>query len=271
MAKIKKFAHITIDRLFTALDDLLKNRVAALQSFPYGAFVVNDLTEQRDRLSMLPEAFKGRPFAGPLTKADKTHDGFGAALWHMIEAYILAPDTTPELLEIALKIREAFGSLDALTASYDDEVTAAKKNKDKVDELKLALASFPIANGKTLLDWAKGFVKAGETIDSLLALRADVKDRALAGRLRSDTVGLLNHTRKELGRAQKKDPALPADLDDQVFAYFDLLETNSAQDAAEEKKKETTKKAPGQDPPAGGPGTPPVMPGLPDPGAPPGG
>ncbi|MEO7330705.1 MAG: hypothetical protein ABI193_19170 [Minicystis sp.] len=244
MAKVKKLGHITIDRVLTALVDLHTNRIAALQSFPYGAFVSAELSSLRDRIELLPEANKGRPLAGPLAKADKLHDGFGGALWHLIEAYLLSPDTSDDLRAAAESIREACGSLDDLTASYDDEVTATKIRKAKIDALKIALALFPIAGNKTLLDWANSFVTAGETIDSLLGQRADTKDRALAGRLRSDAVGVLNQTRRELVRAQKKDPALPADLEDQVFAYFDLLEANAAQEAADEKKAAAKKNMP---------------------------
>ena len=269
VAKVKKFGHITIDRLYTALTDLLTNRLAALQSFPYGAYVVNELTGLRDKIGQLPEANKGRPLVGPLAQADKTHDGFGGALWYIIEAYLLAPDTPPDLLALAEKIRDAFGSLDDLTASYDDEVAATKVRKDKINDLTAALKSFPIANNKTLLDWAQGFIAAGETIDTLLGQRADTKNRAIAGRLRSDTVGVLNQTRKELGRAQKKDANLPADLDEQVFAYFDLLEANAAQDAAEEKKIEAAKKAQGNATPGSAPSPGPAA--KPEPEAPQGG
>src|SRR5262249_9807590 len=123
---------------------------------------------------------------------------------------------------------------------------------------KSALASFPIAGNKTLLDWAQSFVNAGASIGDTLSKRADAKDRAEAGRLRSEALGVLNQTRRELGRAQKKDPALPADLDDQVFAYFDQLEAKSAEDAAVEKKKEAEKKAQSKASPPAGEAAPPA-------------
>jgi hypothetical protein len=81
------------------------------------------------------------------------------------------------------------------------------------------------------------FVAAGEKIDTLLSERADAKDRAEAATLRADTIGLLNRLRKSLKVEQKNNPSLPADLDTQVFGYFDLLETNAAEAYAEAKRK----------------------------------
>lgn len=248
MAKRKTLAHITIDRVYLALDDLLSTRTAALQSFPYGKYVEKNLTDLRLKIRALPEAARRRPLADALSQTDKTHDAFGGAIWHLIEAHLLAPNTPKATRDAAQSIREAFGSLDDLTASYDAEVMATKTRKRKMADLESALSLFPVAPSVTLLDWAHSFIAAGETIDSLLSKRADAKDRALAGRLRNDAVGLLNQTRKELARDKKKDPSLAEDLEHQVFAYFDQLEAKSAQEAAEEKKKEEEEETPKKTP-----------------------
>jgi hypothetical protein len=86
------------------------------------------------------------------------------------------------------------------------------------------------------------FVAAGEQLDVLLSTRADARDRATAARLRVDAIGALNRLRKSLAVEAKHDPSLPADLDAQVFAYFDLLETKAAEGYAEAKKKAKTAK-----------------------------
>jgi hypothetical protein len=234
---------IALDRLYLALLDLLEKRGAALKSFPYGAFIFTELTELCTKLAALPEVAQGRPYAAELAALDKRHDGFGAACFYLVEAYLSAPDTTPEQRKILLEIRAVLGSLEDLIAGYDAEVKAAKDRKDKIQKLTDALASFPIAGNKTLLDWAQEFCSAGESLGDYLSKRADVKPRTEAGPLRNEVIGVLNQTRRELSRAQKKDPNLPADLDAQIFAYFDQLETKSAEEAAAAKKKEAEKKA----------------------------
>jgi hypothetical protein len=231
-----RFVHTTLDRLYIALVDLLTKRASALQSFPYGAFVLPELTSLRDKLAALPEVQKGRPYAAELATLDKVHDGFGTACFYLIEAYLAAPDTTQAQRDSLETLRDALGTLDDLTATYDAEAKAAKDRKDKLASLKPMLDFFPITANKTLFDWAQGFINAGESLGDMLSKRADVKDRVAAGRIRSDAIGVLNQARRELGRAQKKDPNLPADLDDQVFAFFDQLEAKSAEEAAEEKK-----------------------------------
>ena len=105
------------------------------------------------------------------------------------------------------------------------------------------LQLFPIAGNKTLADWAEPHVAAGETLGTLLSQRADAKDRAAAGRLRSAGIGLLNRLRDELARARKVDVSLAATLDQDLFAYADLLEVASATEAAEAKKAAEAQKA----------------------------
>jgi hypothetical protein len=141
------------------------------------------------------------------------------------------------MLDAARKIRAAFvPALDSLSATYQAEARAAKDHKPALVSLKHELDLFPVAGG-TLYDWAVGFVAAGEELDALLSKRADARDRAAAAQLRVDAIGLLNRLRKSLAAEAKHDPSLPADLDAQVFAYFDLLETKASEGYAEAKKK----------------------------------
>jgi hypothetical protein len=240
MAKLPTLAHITVDRIYTALDDVLVDpkRLTALQSFPFGVFITPDLTKLRDDIGKLPDHGKGLPFAAKLAATDVRHDGFGAACWHIVEAYLLAPDTTPAQIDLLNQIREIMGGLEDLRASYDAEANAAKLRDDKILALQAAFQAFPIAGGKTLLDWANQYVTEGKNIGQLLSDRAMAPDRSAVRALRAEALGRLNDTRRELARAQKKDAALPANLDELVFSFFDLLETKSAEEAAEEKKKE---------------------------------
>jgi hypothetical protein len=243
MAKLRNLQYITLDRLQLALDDLLTKRKAALVSFPYGAFIAPDLQATLDKIKALPEAVKTKPFSGDLADLDKTHDGFGAACWFLAEAYLRAPDTTPDQRKALLAIRDVLGTLDDTTAGYDTEAKRAQDRSAQLAGITAALSGIPVAGGKTMLDWAQGYVGAGVAIGEILSKRADAKDRAAANLLRNETVGLLNETRRQLARAAKKDPALPASLDGDIFGWLDELEAKSAEETAEEKKKAAAEKA----------------------------
>lgn len=229
--------HITLRNLLLALEDLLTKRLAPLQSFDAGQASVKPLALRRDKIAALPPDLTGRPLADELALIDTQHDGFGGAVWFLTEAYLRLPGATPALVDAANKIRAAFiSNLDVLKARYDAEAQAAKEHAPSLATLKTELMAFPVAGG-TLYDWAAGFIAAGKQIDALLSQRADAKDRKTATMLRGETLAKLNRLRDDLADALKDDPSLPADLDDQVFGYFDLLEKNDAEAAAQEKKK----------------------------------
>lgn len=235
--------HILLESLLVGLDDLLSTRITALNSFANGAANAKLLVLQRDKIAALPAVLLGRPLAEELEVWDTRHDGQGGGIWFLVEAYVRHPDTTPAMFEAAKKIRAAFiPALDELTATYEAEARAAKDHKAALEDLKTELSLFPVVGG-TLYDWAKSFVTAGEQLDILLSKRADAKDRTAAAQLRVDAVGLLNRLRKSLAAEAKHDTSLPADLDAQVFAYFDLLEAKAAEAYTEAKKKAKEAKA----------------------------
>jgi hypothetical protein len=230
---------ISLINLFVGLNDLLTKRLTALQSFAAGIAIVKVLTAQRDLMAKLPAVVAGRPLVEELDAADDRHDALGYALWHILEAYLLHPDTPPALIEAAKKIRAAFiPTLQELVASYPAEAKAAMDRKPDLENLKAELSLFPVAaGGATLYDWATSFLAAGTAINGLLSARADIdaKGRKDAARLRSETVGILNRLRKSLADESKHDKTLPADLDAQVFGYLDLLEKTSADARAQGK------------------------------------
>jgi len=233
--------NISLVSLFVGLNDLLGKRVDVLKSFAAGAASVKLLTSKRDALAKLPAVTEGRPLVGELDAADTRHDALGYAVWHFLESYLVHPDTSAELRAGAKSIRAALiPTLGDLVASYPAEAKAAMDRKVQLPALESTLVMFPVAGGGTLLDWAKGFLAAGEKIDSLLSARADLENssRKDAARLRGEVIGLLNRMRKNLALELKDDPSLPADLDAKVFGYFDLLETTSAEAQAKGKPVE---------------------------------
>jgi hypothetical protein len=232
--------HILLESLHLGLADLLSKRLAPLQSFANGAANVPLITIQYTKISALPKALLGRPLVDELDATDARYDGVGGAIYYMTEAYLRHSDTTPQMIAAAKQIRtELVPALDSLSATYESEAMKAKAHKAQLATLKPALDLFPVVGG-TLYDWAVDFVSAGEKLDTLLSERADAKDRAEASVLRSDTLGLLNRLRKNLKAEQKANPSLPADLEDQVFGYFDLLESNAAEAYAAAKRKPKT-------------------------------
>jgi hypothetical protein len=253
--------HITLGNQLLGLDDLLVKRLASLQSFDAGAASVKFLTARRDNIAALPAELTGRPLADELAATDDRHDGVGGATWFVLEAAIRHPDTTPAMLDAAKKIRAAFiPQLEDLRARYDVEAQAATEHEASLVALKTELMMFPVSTGGTLYDWAADFIAAGKKLGAQLSLRADAKDRKAATALRGETLAKLNRLRDDLADAKKDDATLPADLDDQVFGYFDLLEKNDAEAAAEEKKKAAAKKKAPATPPPPTPPTPPQGP-----------
>ena len=229
--------HIPLESLLLGLGDLLSKRQAALQSFANGAANIPLLTLLQSRIAALPKALLGRPLTEELDSADAIHDSLGGGIYFITEAYLRHGNAGPEIIAAAKEIRaEIIPALDSLTATYESEASNARLHRERLSALKPKLELFPVVNG-TLYDWAVDFVKAGEKIDTLLSERADAKDRAEASALRSDTIGQLNRLRKSLKAEQKINPALPSDLESQVFGYFDLLETNAAEAYAEAKRK----------------------------------
>jgi hypothetical protein len=161
-----------------------------------------------------------------LTVADRRHDGFGAAIWHLTEAYLLWPDVSPTMRSAIKRVREAFiPELDVLQASYVKEAKAAFDHKTDLVQLENDLKSIPIAGGLSLYDWCTGFIGEGESIAKLLSQRADKETgaRREAGKLRSSTISILGRFRAALADELATNKALPADLDARVFGYFDQL------------------------------------------------
>lgn len=179
----------------------------------------------------LPPALTGaRPLADELAAEDALHDGIGAAVWHMTEAYIRHVGLDPELRESAQRVRQTFiPSLSDLREPYADEAAAAMRRVEDVAPLKAALKRFPVAGRKTLFDWVGSFLEQGRKIDDLLSQRGEPQAGAAGGSrkgaaaLRASTIAVLNRARAALADELGSNPALPQDLDTQIFGYFDEL------------------------------------------------
>jgi hypothetical protein len=223
--------HISLIALYVGLNNLLVKRATVLAQFPSGPASIAPLTSRRDAMAKLPAVAAGRAFANELGTADDIHDALGQAIWHFTEAYLRHPNTPANIIAAAQRIRAAFvPTLEDLGASYAAEAKGAIDKAPSLQELKNDLELLPVAGGQTLYQWAESFIAAGTKIDDLLAARADTeqKNRKAAATLRVEVIGILNRLRKNLALESKDDPALPRDLESQVFGYLDLLEKTCA-------------------------------------------
>jgi len=232
--------HITLPALKIALTDLFERRIDALRASSAGRTYEPLLRDKLARIDALPEVVGGgKPLAEAMSETDEAHDGFGAAIWFLTEAYLRCPDMSPEVRATIERIRGTFiPELDLIRAPYADEVAAAIRHKEDLVTLESDLKSIPIAEGLSLFDWCAGFVSKGEQLGALLSQRADTTGmtRIEASKLRAATVGALGRLRATLSDELSFDASLPADLDEQVFGYFDELNRMSAEEAAARKR-----------------------------------
>lgn len=226
---MRTFRRLNLADIYLGLEDLFTKRHEALLLTRAGKGQEEVLSVQRDEINALPATMTGgRAFADELAAADDEHDSLGYALWHLTEAYIRAPGSSPDLVETAQRVRDAFvPEISALQASYADEAAAAGFRKDHLTTLEADLKRLPIKGGSAY-DWAVAFVAAGEKLSKLLSQRADAESvtRKNAQILRSETIGILNDLRRALMREKKRNAFLPANIDELIFGYFDTLEEN---------------------------------------------
>ena len=233
---MRAYRLLNLSDLKLGLDDLHDKRHKALTSSTTGKSYEPMLANRRTAIDALPAALTGgKPLALELGEADETHDGLGGSVWFNTEGYFRNPNTPADQLEAAKRIRAAFiPAMVDLSASYATQAEAAIKRKPLLKTLKADLKMFPIAGGLSLYDWVSDFLDSGQSLHELLSNRADVDDtgRKDAGKLRGSTVGLLNRCRAALADEMDDNAKLPRNLDQQVFAYFDELESMRASSLA---------------------------------------
>jgi len=221
--------YLTLDDLYLGLKDLLDKRSPTLALLDLGPRYERLLRPRYEQLSALQATAGSRPLAQELSDTDALHDGVGAAIYHMTEAYRLNPLVDDDLRASATSLQTTFAPGTAeLQRTYQDQAANASRRKDKLDDAADDLARFPLAGRGHLGQWVEAFLNAGIQLDVLLSQRAsiDASRRQAAGDLmglRPRTIGLLNQLRSELANEAELNPELPANLDDLLFSYFDQL------------------------------------------------
>jgi hypothetical protein len=238
---------VLLSDLKLVLPDLLGKKRPLLEGTYTGKTYLPLLQAQLAVIDALPTGTQaGTPLADELAETDAEHDGFGGAVWHMVEAYARCPGVSAEVRAAAERIRAQFiPALGELQHTYATEAERARDRKAVLDDFKADLKLFPVAEKQTLYDWVKGYLDAGLALSKLLSDRADtpLDSRAGAGPLRTRTLGLLSRMRGALTDEMAINDKLARDLEAQVFAYFDQLAARAA------KPRKRGKQAPS---PAGG-------------------
>lgn len=164
-----------------------------------------------------------------LEEKETWHDGYGAALYFLILAHLRLPNLTEERRRALQSLQAALvPSLGHLRRSQAEEAASAQLNAEGLDALAPLLASLPVADGQTAVDWARTHIEAGLEIGRLLAQRdlarsAGTSDRTEVMRLRGEISRVLSRFRaamqdeEELGGT-----ARPGDTQ-LVFGSLDLI------------------------------------------------
>lgn len=211
------------------LRDLLSKHRPLLEGSIAGRLYLPLLQTKLDAIEALPPVLTSRPLADELAAEDQLHDGLGAAVWYLCQAYVHHPTLAKEIRAAAEKVLATFiPSLGELRRPYADEALAAQQHEPEIERLVAELGRFPVAGGGTLNDWVVAFVGQGKKIDALLSQRGEVtavggQERRQAATLRSSTVGLLGRLRASLQDELLVDARLDRTMPDQVFGYHDEL------------------------------------------------
>lgn len=242
---MNRFRFLNLADIKLGVDDLLDKRRPALVLSSIGKSYLPMLEGKQKFVNALPLAFTGgRPLAEALGATDNEHDGFGGAIWYLTEAYLRLPVQNASTIESVKRIRAALiPNLSGLGDSYADEAEAAIRRKGELAQIETDLKAIPVNMGGTsLYDWAIGFLGAGEKLSVLLSERADaaIGGRAGSQKLRSETIALLNRVRSAIADECVMSPALPQDLDAQIWGYLDELEKQRAEAVARARKPTVT-------------------------------
>ena len=225
--------NLTLGDLDIGLRDLLTERHANLTLLICRQVYLPQIQAQYALIEALAPALAGRALADELGEADFLHDGFGGGIWDYTEALLHAPDVSEATRAAVKRVREAFVPRRSLLAdSYAEEAAAAKKNQPKLAELEADLKSLPLPDGKSLYDWALGFVEAGNTLGTLLSARASVEADAhndgKNNQLRKSTIKLLHRFREAVRDEIELHASLPRDLEGRIFGLLDELSARRA-------------------------------------------
>lgn len=227
--------NLTLQDVKAALPDLLDMRADALSATHAGQIFLPMLSNLRRKLDALPEGEDG-DLVAELAREDARHDGYAAAVWYAVEAYLRLPVLEPGERRALEGLRDGLLPRPGeLSAPYAHEAALAKERAAALGpEFRALLERYPVRGGTTLLDWMRSYLESGERLQRLLSQRSVEESFGTgyepldAGRLRGRAVGLLAQLRETLKHELHADPARWQEIDDTVFSYVDQLSQHRA-------------------------------------------
>ncbi len=231
--------NLTLGDLRLSLRDLLDTRVDEVRLSHTGKLYEPRLRKKQTEIEAIPDpAQKLAPFAAELASTDNNHDGLGTAIHYVCLAVEAHPTLPASKKNAAKRIRETFvPQLNVLRRPYADEAAAALDLRKDLTTLEPDLKAITTPGGGNLHAWAKDFLAAGDTIDSLLRDRAKLlavaENAAITGPLRGSTLGLLGRFRDALrDELEEEGSPLPKNHEASLFSYVDKLSADRASAAA---------------------------------------
>ena len=214
-----------------AADTALRTkRREALGRFPRADLYLSALAALFLALSKIPGAYVDDAELNALLDEKETwHDGFGAALYFLLQAHLRLPNLTEERRRALQSLQAALvPSLSVLRRSQAEEAANAQLNDEALAGLSALLQTLPVADGQTALDWARAHIEAGLEIGRLLAQRdlarsAGTTDRTEIVRLRNEIVRVINRFREAMQDEEDLGGALQAGDTQLVFGPLDLI------------------------------------------------
>lgn len=225
--------NLTLADLRLVLDEMLERHLHHLRSTGVGRSYELRLQWYRQQLlRWLPPAGSARPLADRLALASSTHNALGAAIHHLLEAYLRVPGRGEDQRRSILRLRRAFmPRLAELRDSYATRAARALARRELLEAHMAELSAIPIHDGETLAHWVRAFIHQGCTLGELLACRADATasavvaatDRADPSTLRGALIGLLGRLRAAIADELAGQPERLLRLDAELFTYVDQL------------------------------------------------
>lgn len=183
------------------------------------------LTTQRDLLQVERTKLAGQPLTLALAVAGAKHDAFGRAFWHGTAMVIEDPGASEDDRAAAIEVRQVFlPTLQEINLSTAAEINNARARAPKIEAWGAKLDRIPAAGGRTARHLIQGMVDAAEERARLINERASQPSTPLPPSFALQTaIGVFFDFRSTLAREIQGNPALPRDLETQVFALFDRL------------------------------------------------
>lgn len=181
------------------------------------------LITHRDVLHVERKSIAQAPHTASLAVAGATHDAFGRTFWLSTGAVLEDPGASAEDKAAAALVRSTFlPSLQEINLSTAAEIENARLRAPKVDAHGPSLDRIPAAGGRTARHLVQGMIDtAAERARWVTERATQTRPPAPPASALQVAIGVFFDFRNTLVREIQAKPALPRDLEAQVFGLFD--------------------------------------------------